>query len=57
MSPAATKDLETFEVLPFIKTKEQKFNFGANVSGLDLNDISGMSVFTKHDASQAYPEL
>jgi hypothetical protein len=42
MSPAALTPEPTFHVLPLIKRKEQKFNFGAVVECLDLNDISGM---------------
>jgi hypothetical protein len=41
MSPAALTPEPTFQVLPVIKRKEQKFNFGAVVEGLNLNDISG----------------
>lgn len=41
MSPAALTPEPIFHVLPLIKGKEQKFNFGAVVEGLDLNDICG----------------
>lgn len=42
MSPAALTPEPTFQVLPLIKRKDQKFSFGAIVEGLDLNNISGM---------------
>lgn len=45
MSPAALTPEPTFQVLPLIKRKDQKFNFGAIVEGLDLNNISGMLSF------------
>ncbi|EXJ81620.1 hypothetical protein A1O1_07685 [Capronia coronata CBS 617.96] len=40
MSPAALTPEPTFQVRPVIKRKDQKFNFGAIVEGLDLNNIS-----------------
>ncbi|KAK6373803.1 hypothetical protein LTS17_007772 [Exophiala oligosperma] len=40
MSPAALTPEPTFQVLPLIKRKDQKFSFGAIVEGLDLNNIS-----------------
>lgn len=43
MSPAALTPEPTFQVVPLEKRKDQKFNFGAIVEGLDLNDISGIA--------------
>ncbi|KAK5047597.1 hypothetical protein LTR84_006694 [Exophiala bonariae] len=44
MSPAALTPQPTFKVVPQTKCKDQKFNFGAVVEGLDLNDISANDV-------------
>ncbi|KIX95336.1 uncharacterized protein Z520_08853 [Fonsecaea multimorphosa CBS 102226] len=40
MSPAALTPEPSFQVLPLVKRKDQKLNFGAIVEGLDLNHIS-----------------
>ncbi|KIX02575.1 uncharacterized protein Z518_08516 [Rhinocladiella mackenziei CBS 650.93] len=44
MSPAALSPEPSFRVEPFIKTKDQKFNFGATVIGLNLDEISDHDV-------------
>jgi len=44
MSPVAVSPEPSFRVGPLVKTKDQKFNFGAVVTGLDLNDISEYDV-------------
>jgi xanthine dioxygenase len=36
----STPQISSFQVDPYGKTPEQKFNFGATVTGLDLNDVS-----------------
>lgn len=46
MSPIALSPEPSFHIEPFIKTKDQKFSFGADVIGLDLNDISGRPITT-----------
>ncbi|KAI1613521.1 hypothetical protein EDD36DRAFT_199786 [Exophiala viscosa] len=44
MSPAALTPEPSFQVQPIIKPKDQKFDFGALVEGLDLNIISNDDV-------------
>lgn len=41
MSPIALSPEPSFRVEPLVKTKEQRFNFGATVLDLDLNNVSG----------------
>lgn len=53
MSPAALTPPPSFQVLPLIKTKDQQFNFGAHVEGLDIEEISGMKVVASGVASPA----
>jgi alpha-ketoglutarate-dependent taurine dioxygenase len=58
MSPVAVSPEPSFRVGPLVKTKDQKFNFGAVVTGLDLNDISGKKEReNKGDAEKFIPSF
>jgi hypothetical protein len=45
MSPAMVYDEPSFTLAPIQKTPEQKYNYGAVITDLDLNDISGKLPF------------
>ncbi|KAI1764360.1 Clavaminate synthase-like protein [Hypoxylon sp. FL1150] len=50
MAPSATAPEATFTVTPMSKSPEKKHNFGATVTGLDLNNISDADVQHLSDA-------
>ncbi|KAI0181861.1 Clavaminate synthase-like protein [Hypoxylon sp. FL1284] len=50
MSPSATAPEATFTITPMTRSPKQKHNYGATVTGLDLNDISDTDVRHLSDA-------
>ncbi|KAJ5223319.1 hypothetical protein N7468_007861 [Penicillium chermesinum] len=50
MSTTAVNPEPSWRVEPIVKTKDQKFNFGAYVSGLDLSEISDDDVLKLREA-------
>jgi len=53
MSPVAITPEPTFTVTPIAKTKAQKFDFGAIVDGLDLNDVAGIDTYSSMIATMS----
>ena len=52
MSPGVLAAKPTFVVAPMEKTMKEKHNFGAVITDLDLNNISGR--FAKYDFLSIY---
>jgi hypothetical protein len=44
MSPGKLLSEQSFEITPIEKSPEDKHNYGAVLTGLDLNDVSGKSL-------------